>query len=165
MPLSPDAPPSQVTLPMCAIFRRFLKRKGLKFTPGRAQVLDSVLGKTAVFAVEELHAELRRAGHRVSMATVYRTLRHLIEAHIVSEVLLDANHAHYQLTFGREPTGHLVCVETHQVIEFSGAELTTIRDRICKEHGFEPLNHRFVIYALSPEGKRMQRADLAEGNE
>jgi Fur family ferric uptake transcriptional regulator len=141
--------------PLCAIFRRFLKRQGLKFTPERAKVLDAVLARAGVFDPDQLLDAIPRdsKGKRLSKATIYRTLKHLVEAHIVSAVLLDANQAHYQLTFGREPKGYLVCVETHQVIEFDAPELTAIRQRICAEHQFQPLSHRFVIYGISPQGQ------------
>jgi Fe2+ or Zn2+ uptake regulation protein len=82
----------------------------------------------------------------------------LVEAHIVSAVLLDAHQAHYQLTFGREPKGYLVCVETHKIIEFDAPELSAIRERVCADNHFQPLSHRFVVYGLSPEGVAQAQA-------
>lgn len=150
----------QLIMPLCAIFRRFLKRQGLKFTTERALILDAVLSKSGVFEADELLQEMRAANHRVSKATIYRTLKHLMEAKIISEVLIDARQAHYRLSFGKEPMGHLVCVETNQIIEFAAAELTKLRDKLCKEHGFEPVSHRFVIYGISPEAKAAEQAEL-----
>lgn len=147
--------------PLCAIFRRFLKRKGLKFTTERALILNSVLGKPDVFEADALLNEMRTAGHRVSKATIYRTLKHLLEAGIISEVLIDSRQSHYQLSFGREPKGHLVCVETNRIIEFPASELIALRDRICREHGFEPVSHRFVIYGVSPEAQQAEQAETA----
>lgn len=155
----PTANDDQMILPLCAIFRRFLKRQGLKFTNERALILDAVLAKSGVFEADELLQEMRAADHRVSKATIYRTLKHLMQARIISEVLIDARQAHYRLSFGKEPVGHLVCVETNQIIEFSAAELTELRDRLCKEHGFEPVNHRFVIYGISPEAQKAEQAE------
>lgn len=152
----------QMIMPLCAIFRRFLKRQGLKFTTERALILDAVLSKSGVFEADELFQEMRDAGHRVSKATIYRTLKHLLEANIIAEVLIDSRQAHYRLSFGKEPMGHLVCVETGKIIEFSAAELTKLRDQICKKHGYEPLSHRFVIYAVCPEARQ---AELAEEEE
>ena len=146
--------------PMCAIFRRFLKQQGLKFTTERALILEAVLNKEGVFEAEELLEEMRTARQRVSKATIYRTLKHLLEAKIITEVLIDANKAHYRLSFGREPQGHLVCAETGRVIEFPASDLLAMRDRVCAEHGFKPLSHRFVVYGLSPEGQ--QARDTAE---
>ena len=137
--------------PACSIFRRFLKRQGLKFTTERAQILHTVLSTNGVFEADQLMEELRGAGRRVSKATVYRTLKHLQEAKIISEVLIDSRQSHYELTFGRKPQGHLVCVETGRIVEIPSPWLEAVRRKICEEHGFEPVSHRFVIYGLSPE--------------
>ena len=153
----PQAPESRIEdpafVPACAIFRRYLKRQGLKFTTERALILDAVLSKEGVFEAEELLDEMRDAGHRVSKATIYRTLRHLLDARIVDEVLIDSRQAHYELSFGREPKGHLVCVETNKVIEFPTPELQKAVDRVCAEHGYDPVSFRFVVYGVSPEGR------------
>jgi Fur family ferric uptake transcriptional regulator len=156
-----STPPSdeQMIMPLCAIFRRFLKRQGLKFTTERAVILDAVLGKDGIFEADQLLNEMRDAGHRVSKATIYRTLKHLLEAKIISEVLIDSRQAHYQLTFGKEPKGHLVCMETSEIIEFPTAELQPMIDRICAKHGYEPVSHRFVVYGISPEAQQAEQAE------
>lgn len=160
-----NATDTPLILPVCAIFRRFLKKQGLKFTVERAMILDAVLAKKGVFEADELLSEMRTEGQRVSKATIYRTLKHLLDARIVNEVLLDSRQAHYELAFGREPTGHLVCVETNRVVEFPIQELNELAERICREHGFEKLNYRFVIYGSSPEAQRAEQADEADVDE
>ncbi len=157
-PLPPGAD-DDYFLPLCAIFRRFLKRQGLKFTAERAKILDAVLAKQGVFEAEHLMDEMRLAGQRVSKATIYRTLKHLRQANIISEVLISPSQSHYQLTYGRRPVGHLVCVETQQVIEFPCPELEAMRDTLCREHGYDPVSFRFVIYGLSPEGRRLSEPE------
>jgi len=157
-PITRTTDDGQMILPVCSIFRRFLKRKGLKFTTERAMILDAVLGKKGVFEAEDLLNELRTGEHRVSKATVYRTLKHLLESSIITEVLIDSRQAHYQLSIGHDPTGHLVCPETGQIIEFPIDELNTLARRICAEHGFEHVSHRFVIYGASAEAQRQPEA-------
>lgn len=156
---TPSSMDSPIAMPLCAIFRRSLKRAGLKFTPERAKILDSILAKKGIFEAEELLFEMRQAGQQVSKATIYRTLKHLIDAKIISEVLIDSKQSHYQLTYGMKPKGHLVCVETNRVIEFETPELARLRDRICKEHGYDPVSLRFVIYGVSPEAKQAPEAE------
>ncbi len=144
--------------PMCSVFRRFLKRTGLKFTPERAQILDAVSRKQHVFEAEQLLYEMRDAGLSVSKATIYRTLKHLLDAGIITEVLIDAKQAHYRLSYGQAPRGHLVCVETGKVIEIPSPWLTALRDKICHNNGFEPVSTRLVIYGISPEAQEQERA-------
>src|SRR5206468_7149153 len=69
--------------PVCAIFRRYLHTEKLKFTPERAMILDAVLRKEGLFEPEQVIDGLKKLGHRVSRATVYRTLSHLQDAGIL----------------------------------------------------------------------------------
>jgi len=155
----------EMILPLCAVFRRYLKQEGLKFTPERAKILDAVLAKEGVFEADELTFELRNIGHRVSKATVYRTLKHLLEARIIREVLIDSKLSHYRLCSGREPKAHLVCLETNEIIEFDAPELAELRDRIAKERGFEPVTYQFVVYGLSPEAQQEAAKDKDDDDE
>lgn len=122
-------------VPLCSVFRRHLKAEKQKFTPERAQVLDAIIQLDRVFEAEELLFELRDRGMKVSKATIYRTLKLLIEAGIIEQVLYDQKQAHYRLGYERAPQGQLICVETGRVIEFSAPELLELRDRIAREHG------------------------------
>jgi Fur family ferric uptake transcriptional regulator len=144
---SAAATDSPITVPLCSIFRRFLKRRGLKFTSERAMILDAVLSKEGLFEAEQLLFEMRSGGLRVSKATIYRTIKHLVEAGIIREVLLDSKQAHYQMVYGRKQTDHLVNVETQQVLEFHAPELVALRERMAREHGLDAISHRFIIYA------------------
>ena len=137
------------------MFRRFLKKQGLKFTTERAVTLDAVLARDGVFEAEELLVELQQShpDHKVSKATVYRTLKHLLEAGIIAEVLLDSTRAHYQLAYGRPNVGHLVDVEGDAIHAFPTDELQELADRICAEHGLDPVSYRFVVYGAKPESK------------
>ncbi len=144
---------------MCSVFRRSLKRKGLKFTPERAKILDAVLSKQGMFEAEALLFEMRRTGHHVSKATIYRTLKHLLEANIVSEVLIDSKQSHYELSFGREPANYLVCVETDKIVEFSDSQFSKLAENICHKHGFDLINYRFVVYGVSPDARSADEAN------
>jgi Fur family ferric uptake transcriptional regulator len=142
--------------PLCAVFRRFLKSQNLKYTPERADILDAIIERDDVFEVEELLLEMRRRGYRVSKATIYRTIKLLHDAGIITQALFDSKQSHYQLIYGKEPRDYMVCMKTGRHREFSSPELIALRDRICREHGWEPIGHRFQIYAISPEARSTQ---------
>jgi len=150
--LFPEPPPPQVPAfaPLCSVFRRFLKSRDLKYTQERADVLDAIIARDGVFEAEELVLDLRGRGHDVSKATVYRTLRLLIDAGIITQSLFDTKHARYELIYGREPRDVLVCLKTGRRIEFRNKELAELRDRICRELGWSPVAHRFQIFGISP---------------
>jgi Fur family ferric uptake transcriptional regulator len=137
-------------VPLCAIFRRHLKAQGLKYTPERADVLNAIIERDAVFEADQLLVEMRQRGHRVSKATIYRTIRLLQDAGIIIEALFDPRQTHYQLVYGKTPRDFLVCVRTGKCVQFSSPELLALRDRICRENGWRPEGHRFQIYGVSP---------------
>src|SRR5215212_1924793 len=168
----PNIPRTQLTQPrqtlpyepICAIFRRYLHGEKLKFTPERAMMLDAVLRKDGLFEPEQLVEDLKKLGHRVSRATVYRTLSHLQDAGILKQVFFDNRQSYYEVIAGRQAYDYLICVSTGRVIEFSSDKLKKLRDEICKEHGFEPLSHQLHIYGVSPEGKTLgsRKAEIGE---
>ena len=140
--------------PVCAIFRRYLHEQALKFTPERAMILDAALRKSSLFEPEQLVDDLKKAGQRVSRATVYRTLAHLQDAGILKQVFFDNKQSYYEVIAGRQVHDYLICVATGKVLEFSSERLRKLRDEICREHGFDPLSHQFHIYGISPEAKQ-----------
>lgn len=155
------APSAAPMAPLCSVFRRFLKSQGLKYTGERAEVLEAIIRRDGLFEVEELVLDLRRGGHDVSKATVYRTINLLIQAGLIVQALFDSKQAHYQLIYGQEPRDHMVCMRTGRLVEFESEELSALRDRICRDLGWDPIAHRFQIYALSPEGKASIEAEAA----
>lgn len=146
---SPKPVPSvEIVEPLCAVFRRHLKKEGQKYTPERAQILDAIIQLDDVFEAERLLELLKGSGFRVSKATIYRTIKLLQDAGIIQQVLVDAEHAHYQLAYGRRPRDLLVRVDTGEIIPIEIPELIEIRDRICRAMGVTPQGHRLQIYAV-----------------
>src|SRR5450432_4826238 len=163
----PRIPTQRQTLPyepVCAVFRRYLHGQKLKFTPERAMILDAVLRKTALFEAEQLAVDLHQLGHRVSRATVYRTLAHLQDAGILKQLFFDNKQSYYEVIVGRQANDYLICVATGSVIEFSSEKLRKLRDEICRQHGFDPLSHQFHIFGLSSQAKAAARIKPDEPN-
>ena len=145
--------------PLCAVFRRFLRSENLKYTSERADILNAIIERDDVFEVEELQHDMRHRGHRVSKATIYRTIKLLQDAGIITQALFDSRQSHYRLIYGRAPQDYIVCMKTGKHVEFSNAELVEVRDRICREMGWESVGHRFQIYGISPEGQALSDDD------
>jgi Fur family ferric uptake transcriptional regulator len=146
----PDNPkPIEITPfePLCAVFRRHLRDLGHKYTPERAQILDTLVMMDDLFQVDQLIDSLKKAGHRVSKATVYRTIKLLLEAGIIQQVLFDAEHAHYQLAYGRKTRDIIVCVDTNEILAVEIPELRALVERVCAAHGVTPESHRLQIFA------------------
>lgn len=146
---SKTVPIIEIAEPLCAVFRRHLKKEGQKYTPERAQILDAIIQLDDMFEAERLLELLKGSGFRVSKATIYRTIKLLQDAGIIQQVLVDAEHAHYQLAYGRRPRDLLVRVDTGEMITIEIPELIEIRERICRAMGVSAQGHRLQIYAVA----------------
>ena len=149
----PSSVPEQPLLmaPLCSVFRRYLRSRNLKYTQERADILEVVMDEDGLFEADELMAAFSKRAMEVSKATLYRTIKLLKEAGIIQEVVVDAPQAHYQLVYGQQPVGAMVCMRSGERLEFSDEEATAMRNRICADHGWQPVGHRFVIYGISPD--------------
>lgn len=143
----PPAPDLTIFEPLCAVFRKKLRAEGLKYTPERAQVLDSIVGFDGTFEAERVLASVRKSGIRVSKATVYRTIRLLLDAGIIQRVLFDQEQTHYQLVYGQSAQDLLVRVDTGETMSIEIAEMVALREALCARLGLSPLGHRLHIFA------------------
>jgi len=146
-------------------FDEFLRRRGLKLTTERRDILDAILTHEDHFEVEELLIHMRNDSKRVSRATIYRAVELLREAGILMRVELGRNQVRYEHTYKKDHPGfhhHLVCRETGRIQEFNSLDLDEVLRRICKEHDFKPETMRVVVTGLSAEGRA--RAEEARGH-
>jgi Fur family ferric uptake transcriptional regulator len=133
------------------LFRDFLRERNLKFTTERLAILKAVQRFGRPFEAEELLLELRESDHRVSKATIYRTLKHLLDVGLLKQVHFGASkQAHYDFV---NPAGgggdhdHLLDLDTGKIIPFSSDAVIKLREEIAKKMGFTALSHRFQIMA------------------
>lgn len=117
-------------------------------------ILDGALRREGLFSADMLVEELKAINHRVSRATVYRTLTHLHDAGILKQVFFDNKQSYFEVIAGGRANDYLICVETGRVIEFDSERLKQLRDQICREHGFQAISHQFHIFGIGPKEKR-----------
>jgi Fur family ferric uptake transcriptional regulator len=127
------------------VFREYLRQRGLKYTAERRLVLQAVMRNDEHFEAEQLLLTMRQAQARVGKATVYRTLKLLVDSHIVREVHLSNKQMHYEHTHGQAPHDHMVCRRCGRIIEFDAAEVERLRSALAAERRFHAQTHRFQI--------------------
>lgn len=134
-------------------FREFLEIRGEKLTEPRRVLVRHIFSSHKHFDADELVADLTREGLRVSRATVYRTLRLLVDAGLLRELRL-TNRTAYEHDFGYPSHDHLHCTECNTVIEFNNEEVRRLREAVSAEHGFRATGHRFLITGTCPACSR-----------
>jgi len=129
-------------------FRSYLADGGLRYTGQRRLILTTALRSVGHFDAEELYETFRAGGEGVSRATVYRTLAHLAECGLIKELLQARGPAFYEAVYGLGHHDHMVCVECGEAIEFCDERIEDLQRRICRRHGFKPIEHRMSIRGL-----------------
>jgi Fur family ferric uptake transcriptional regulator len=124
-----------------ARFEQFLTHRRLRMTRERREVLDGVLAARGHFEVDELLALLRASGSRVSRATLYRTLTHLVTSGLVHRIEMERGQARYEPMFGRHHHDHLVCLSCGKIIEFESAEIERLQEEVCRRKKFVMTGH------------------------
>lgn len=97
--------------------RRTLKRTGIRITNQRALILDIIRRGQGHLDADEVYRQAREKHPRLSLSTVYRTLRMFKKLGLVEERHFDDSHHHYEVKPSTEHH-HLVCLGCGKVIEF-----------------------------------------------
>lgn len=123
-----------------------LKQAGLKVTLPRLKILRLLEESTGHhFGAEDIYRLLNESGEEVGLATVYRVLAQFEHAGLVTRHNFEGGRAVYELEAGGHHD-HMVCLETGQVIEFVSADIENIQRGIAESHGYELVDHRFVLF-------------------
>ncbi len=124
---------------------RLCVERGLKMT-GQRRVIARVLSEAEDHPdVEELYRRAASLDSRISVATVYRTVRLLEERGILERRDFGGGRARYEATeHGRHY--HLIDVETGKVIEFEDAEHEQLMRQIASRLGFDLVSHRLELF-------------------
>jgi Fur family ferric uptake transcriptional regulator len=131
---------------------RLCVAQGLKMT-GQRRVIARVLSEAEDHPdVEELYRRAAALDPRISIATVYRTVRLLEERGILERRDFGGGRARYEPTeHGRH--SHLIDVDTGRVIEFEDTEQEKLMEQIATRLGFDLVSTRLEIYGRRPAGK------------
>jgi len=129
-------------------FERFLNKNSLKLTAGRRIVFDEVMCAHGHFAAEELVKQCKTNKRIVSRATVYRSLRYLLEAGIIRETAFGEKHHHFEHIYDEKPHHHARCIRCGDMIEFPDLKEDKVYKPILEKHGFTVLGHEMHFYGI-----------------
>ena len=125
---------------------RLCVERGLKMT-GQRRVIARVLSEAEDHPdVEELYRRAATLDSRISVATVYRTVRLLEERGILERRDFGGGRARYEATEHGHHY-HLIDVETGRVIEFEDLEHEQLMRQIANRLGFDLVSHRLELFA------------------
>ena len=116
--------------------RRVLNTAGLRVTNQRALIMEVIRRGHGHLDAEEVYRRAQEKQPRLSLSTVYRTLRMLKKLGLVEELHFDETHHHYEAKPAAEHH-HLICLGCGRVVEFECSLTQKMKEDMAKEKGFE----------------------------
>ena len=121
--------------------------RGLRMTEQRRIIAQVLEAATDHPDVEELYARATARDPRISIATVYRTVKLFEEAGILDRLEFGDGRARYE-DAERDHHDHLIDMNSGEVIEFVDPEIEALQERIAEKLGYRLKGHRLELYGV-----------------
>ena len=127
--------------------------QGLRLTDQRRTIALVLEGSDDHPDVEELYSRASAIDPRISLATVYRTVKLFEEAGILEKHEFRDGRARYE-DADRDHHDHLIDLHSGEVIEFVDEEIEQLQERIARKLGYELRGHRMELYGVPSKRKK-----------
>ena len=121
--------------------------KGMRMTEQRRVIARVLAASDDHPDVEELYRRCAKVDDRISISTVYRTVKLFEDAGIIARHDFRDGRSRYE-TVPEEHHDHLIDLKNGVVIEFRSPEIEALQERIAREHGFKLVDHRLELYGI-----------------
>lgn len=121
--------------------------KGMKMTDQRRVIARVLSDSTDHPDVEEVYRRASASDPKISIATVYRTVRLFEEAAILERHDFGDGRARYE-EVPDEHHDHLIDMQSNRVIEFHSDEIEALQQEIAHRHGYKLVGHRLELYGV-----------------
>ena len=130
---------------MTSIIENKCIKKGVRLTDQR-KIIAKVMSESSDHPnVDELHKRINKLDPKISIATVYRTVKLFEEAGIVAKHDFKGNKARYEQTT-REHHDHLIDVNTGEITEFVNEDIERLQKKVAEKLGYNLVDHRLELY-------------------
>ena len=121
--------------------------KGVKLTDQR-RIIAKVMSQSDDHPdVDELYKRVSKIDSRISIATVYRTVKLFEESGILVKHEFKGGKARYE-ELNESHHDHLIDVKTGEIIEFVDDEIEKLQKKVAKKHGYELVDHKLELYGV-----------------
>jgi len=134
-----------------------VQRLGLKLTKQRAAICQVFFSQSGHRRAEEILGDARLLDAKVSLATVYRTLK-LLQNHGLadSHYFQDGQGLFEPRLDHDEHHDHLICTHCGHIVEFVNQSIEALQESVAKAHGFSITSHKMELYGLCRDCQKRQ---------
>ncbi|MCK4813379.1 MAG: transcriptional repressor [Candidatus Marinimicrobia bacterium] len=127
-------------------FIDFLQAEGKNITRERLDIFNEVLRQKSHFQIKDIIRKKNTSKHRISRATVYRTIKTIEEAGLIKYIRSINDEKIYEVVKGHHD--HMICEACGKIIEFYDRDLEDLQNTICNSYHFTPVRHTMKIFGI-----------------
>ena len=132
---------------MSEIIEQKCIEKGVKLTEQR-RIIAKVMSESQDHPdVDELYKRASAIDERISIATVYRTVKLFEESGIVAKHDFKGGKARYE-ELSESHHDHLIDIKTGEIIEFVDDEIEKLQKKVADKYGYKLVDHKLELYGL-----------------
>ena len=121
--------------------------KGVKLTDQR-KIIAKIMSESSDHPdVDELYKRASKIDSRISIATVYRTVKLFEESGILAKHEFKGGKARYE-KLNESHHDHLIDVKTGEIIEFVDDEIEKLQKKVAEKYGYELIDHKLELYGV-----------------
>tara|TARA_Y100000310_G_scaffold282045_1_gene303004 strand:- start:32 stop:442 length:411 start_codon:yes stop_codon:yes gene_type:complete len=121
-------------------------QKGIRLTDQRRLVAKAMSDSHDHPDVDELHKRVNKLDPKISIATVYRTVKLFEEAGVVAKHDFKGNKARYEQAT-HDHHDHLIDINTGEITEFVDEDIEKLQKKVAEKLGYKLVDHRLELYA------------------
>ena len=121
--------------------------KGVRLTDQRKLIAQVMSKSTDHPDVDELHKRVSKIDTKISIATVYRTVKLFEEAGIVEKHDFKGGKARYE-ELSESHHDHLIDIKTGEIIEFVDEEIENLQKKVADKYGYKLVDHKLELYGI-----------------
>jgi Fur family ferric uptake transcriptional regulator len=141
-----------------------LKPAGGKRSSKREQIVNVFLRQEGHLSADDLVDLIRREDHRISRATVYRTLQWMVDAGIARKVDFGEGRFRFEHSYRQPRHFHLICTTCHRSSEFLSSDIEALVEEVAAARNFAAAQSVVQIYGTCEECRTGRQPSAADGH-
>jgi len=130
-------------------FQKYAQKLGLKNTKQREIIVEEFLRINGHMRADEILEHVNKIDKRISLATVYRTLKLLQDCGLARTHQFKDGEAIFEPDLDDDMHhDHLICTSCESIIEFLNPEIERLQEEVAKAHQFQVAKHRMELYGF-----------------
>ena len=130
---------------MSSVIENKCIKKSVRLTDQRKLIAKVMSASTDHPDVDELHKRVNKIDSKISIATVYRTVKLFEEAGVVAKHDFKGTKARYEEAT-HEHHDHLIDVNTGEITEFVNEDIEKLQEKVAAKLGYKLVDHRLELY-------------------